>query len=210
MPKILITAGATRNPIDSMRYVSANASGRTGVLIAESLNEFDVLLLGSPIACLRADKSIVTQVFGSTTDLMNQMLDWIDANPDGIVIHSAAVGDFQVSEPNLGKISSQLENLNIEFVQAPKILPKLKALQPSLFVVSFKAAPPNTTSEDLQRIADKQRLKTNSDIVFANVLGRIDTGIYISSMKKRVWFAERDEAIQELIDLVRERCRSLS
>ena len=53
MTKILITAGATRNPIDSMRCITANASGRTGVGIAERLAEYDVTLFGSPIACLR-------------------------------------------------------------------------------------------------------------------------------------------------------------
>ena len=35
MPDVLITAGATRNPLDAIRYLSAHATGRTGVDLAQ-------------------------------------------------------------------------------------------------------------------------------------------------------------------------------
>ena len=53
---VLITAGATRNPLDAVRLLTARSSGRTGVGIARDLlaRGVKVHLLGSAEACLRA------------------------------------------------------------------------------------------------------------------------------------------------------------
>jgi phosphopantothenoylcysteine decarboxylase/phosphopantothenate--cysteine ligase len=36
-PKVVVTSGATREPIDSVRFISNLSSGRTGAMIAEAL-----------------------------------------------------------------------------------------------------------------------------------------------------------------------------
>ena len=35
--KVVVTSGATREPIDSVRYISNMSSGRTGAMICEAL-----------------------------------------------------------------------------------------------------------------------------------------------------------------------------
>ncbi|MEN9786901.1 MAG: / pantothenate metabolism flavoprotein, partial [Pseudomonadota bacterium] len=54
---LLLTAGATRNRVDAIRYLSAHATGQTGVALARRLSGhgLDVHLLGSVEACLRAE-----------------------------------------------------------------------------------------------------------------------------------------------------------
>ena len=100
MRPLLLTAGATRNPVDAIRYLSAHASGRTGIDLAGRLSgAYAVHVLGSGEACLRAPAGLSTEEFTSTRDLMARMERWIRANPTGIVIHSAAVGDYEAEAP---------------------------------------------------------------------------------------------------------------
>ena len=95
---ILITAGATRNPIDAVRYISANSSGRTGVYLANAFRNkgCHVDLLGSPEACLRMDEGTHCVEYGSTYDLEQKIKNWVIQHPHGAVLHAAAVGDLSL------------------------------------------------------------------------------------------------------------------
>lgn len=174
MRPVLVTAGATRNPIDAMRYISANSSGRTSVAIARALvaHGCDALLLGSPEACLRGD-GLRTEEFTDTRDLMRRMERWVLANPNGAVVHAAAVGDYEVSEPSATKIGSNLETLTLTLTPTPKIADHVRAWSPGVQLITFKAAPPNTDGETLVRICRKQLQRTGSDLVLGNVLGSL-------------------------------------
>ena len=96
MRPALITAGATRNRIDAMRYISAHSSGQTGAHIADAVGPEGVWLLGSPEACLRAPAGIQTRSYADTVDLCTQMEAWVRAHPRGVVVHAAAVGDYMI------------------------------------------------------------------------------------------------------------------
>jgi phosphopantothenoylcysteine decarboxylase / phosphopantothenate---cysteine ligase len=204
---VLITAGATRNPIDSMRCITANASGRTGVWLAENLHAdktYQVHLLGSPMALLRQQSSYSHSIFSSTSDLMKQMKDWILTNPNGVVIHSSAVGDFEVVRAHNGKISSG-KNLVLQLQPTPKILDHIKQWSPSIFLVSFKASAPETAIDELEVIATNQRIRSQSDIVFANILGNIHQNILLCCSTSNQYFAERSDAMQTLLKRIKRR-----
>src|SRR5688572_24419311 len=103
----LITAGATRNPIDAVRYVSAWSSGGTGVAIANALRDAgrSVHLLGSAEALLRAH-DMPSEEYGSTRDLMARMERHVRANPQLTLVHASAVGDYELPEIEPSKIPS--------------------------------------------------------------------------------------------------------
>ena len=106
MRDIPITAGATRNPIDAMRFISANSTGQTGAWLADTRStEHRVTVLGSPEALSRCTSSVRHQAYSSTTDLMDKMHAWVAEHPLGLVIHAAAVGDYAV-DPTQGQIVS--------------------------------------------------------------------------------------------------------
>ena len=133
---ILITAGATRNPIDDMRFISAHASGRTGVWLAEKLHQsgdFNVQLLCSPIAETKKSGNYQSALFSSTRDLMAKMKAWTEQHKFGIVVHSAAVGDFEL-ENRTGKIPSG-STLTLRLQPTPKILNNLKSWNSNLFTM---------------------------------------------------------------------------
>ena len=200
---VLITAGATRNPIDSMRSITANSSGRTGVVLAKILKEANVecTLLGSNVALLQPECPVKTIEFTSTRDLLDKMRSWLKSNPTGIVVHAAAVGDFEVVETVAGKISSG-QNLVLHLQPTPKIVDHVKKWAPDSRLISFKAAAPNTNSDALEQLALKQSQRTHSDLVFANVLGQIENNVLIYSASGTTWYPQRQDGLKALRETI--------
>ena len=197
---VLITAGATRNPIDSMRVITANSSGQTGVWLASALYNqgHPVDLLGSPRALAILPRTISGQEYGSTRDLEAKMRAWVIQHPTGIVIHCSAVGDFECRTTENQKIPSG-QAITLELYPTPKILDQIKEWTSSCVLVSFKAAPPMTTHADLLNIASKQLVRTQSDIVFANVIGRTSTDVLLVQPTGQQMYHDRSDGLNALL-----------
>lgn len=199
MRPVLVTAGATRNRIDAMRYLSAFSSGGTGVWLASRLaGRAPVTLMGSAEALLRAGDDLAHVEFGSTRDLMARMERWVRDNPGGVVVHAAAVGDYEAA-PFAGKISSGQDEIVIRLTPTPKIVDHVKGWDPGVTLISFKAAPPETDLASLERIARKQLDRTGSELVFANVLGRLGEDLLLVDRASARAFARREEALDALL-----------
>ena len=207
---LLITAGATRNPIDAVRFLSAQSTGRTGVYLAERFAEkgMVVTLLGSPEACLRASGDIECVEYGSTHDLLEKMKTWVRAHHSGAVIHASAVGDYEMVENRDSKIPSGKGELVLRFKATPKIAPKIREWGLTGPLITFKAAPPEVEIDALIEIARQQRVVTGSDWVFANVLGRLETTIAIIGDTSQV-YTDRSSALEGLVERVLSRRTSL-
>ena len=204
MPRpILITAGATRNPIDSMRSITAHSSGKTGVYIAQRLESAgrQCTLMGSNTALLQPNCPAERVEFTSTRDLLDKMETWTLQYPTGIIIHAAAVGDFEVRNSNSGKIASG-STFTLELYPTPKIVDAIKTWSSEIRLVSFKAAAPNTPLEEVEQIAQKQCLRTQSDIVFANILGKLHENVLVLSTTQSKWFFKRTDGIESLIQTI--------
>ena len=203
MRPVLVTAGATRNPVDAIRYLSAHATGRTGVTVASALAEDGgpVRLLGSAEACLRGASLPAVEEYTSTRDLMARMRRWLQSHPQGVVVHSAAVGDYEAAAEG-AKLPSGQDELVLRLTPTPKILDHLKQWAPDCRVVSFKAASPETTPEALVALAQGQRARSGSDLVFANVIGALDRGVWLVGDAPRR-FEARPDAVLALVEQVR-------
>ena len=204
MPRpVLITAGATRNTVDAIRYISAHAGGATGVTVAKGLMDLGpVTFFGNPEALLRAPAGVEGVEYGGTLDLEAKMRAWVGSHPGGIIVHAAAVGDYiPVVAP--GKIPSGAEEITIRLLRGPKILDQIKGWDPDCLLVSFKAAGPETDMAGLSTIAAAQRLRTSSDLVFANVLGRLDSALLIAEAAGITAYPQRGAALQALIAKIR-------
>lgn len=195
---VLLTAGATRNPVDAIRYLSARATGVTALEIARRLLvTHPVHLLGSAEACLRAGDSVPTEEFGSTRDLMARVERWLRAHPRGVFVHSAAVGDYEMADPEAGKIPSGQAEITLRLVPAPKILDQVRGWAPDCHLVSFKAGAPGLTEGQLEAIARAQLQRTGSDLVWANALGALTTVLLVGP-KNTTRHARREDAVADL------------
>lgn len=207
MRPVLVTAGATRNPIDAIRYLSAHSSGRTGGRIAATLAHAgaDVTLLGNPEAWLRLQAEappgahdVRCEEYTSTYDLMDRMQAWVRSHPGGMVVHAAAVGDYAIADRATTKLPSGAPELVIRLRPTPKILDRIREWDPQVFLVSFKAAAPETDEAQLSQIARAQLLRSASDLVFANVIGNLQNLVLIVSADDQVRHLDRGAALADL------------
>lgn len=138
---ILITAGATREPIDAVRFLSNVSTGRTGSLLADALaaQGHTVTLLHGE-AAVRPSHVSDTETFSSTDSLQAALRRRLGTGTYDAVIHCAAVSDYRPDTPHTGKMSSYAAELTIRLVPTPKLLPELKAYAKPrpLKVVGFK------------------------------------------------------------------------
>lgn len=170
--RILITAGGTRERIDSVRYIGNMSSGRTAARLADELTAagHELTWLGAENAIRPANvNKLVT--FYSFADIETHLRDLLATDDYDIVIHAAAVSDFSVAaletdDGNIlqqqGKLSSD-SNLLLRLKPNPKLLGQLKAwsANPDLKVIGFKLT---DTDDPQQRMAAVKRQFDHSDV----------------------------------------------
>lgn len=120
----LVTAGPTREHIDSVRFLSNPSSGKVGYAIARAAaaRGHRVLLISGP-TYLRPPEGVVTSLVGSAREMFDASK---HAHPGcDCLVMAAAVCDYTPAEPVTGKIKKTRENLTVEFVRTPDILSSL-------------------------------------------------------------------------------------
>lgn len=198
--KILITAGPTREAIDSVRFVSNKSSGRMGIELAKeaSARGAEVLLIAGECIAKLPDY-INTKHVVSTDDFIRAVKDEISLNNYDIFISAAAVSDYKPTECIEGKISSDnIEELRIDMKLTPKIINVARKKDLNLFIVGFKAES-NVSKSDLIERAYDRLVKSDSDLFVANDIGRDDIGftskyneVFIIDKKKHITHVERN------------------
>jgi len=181
--RILITAGGTRERIDSVRYIGNMSSGRTASRLADELTTagHELTWLGAENA-IRPENVNRIETFYSFADLETRLRNLLATGDYAIVIHAAAVSDFSVAAletddgnklEQQGKLSSD-SDLLLRLKPNPKLLGQLKnwSANPDLKVIGFKLT---DTDDPRQRIAavKKQFDHSNVDAVVHNDLSDI-------------------------------------
>jgi phosphopantothenoylcysteine decarboxylase/phosphopantothenate--cysteine ligase len=139
---ILLTAGATREPIDSVRFLSNISSGATGATLAERLAAAGhrvTLLHGESAVRPGAMSGVSCVVFGSTEQLGERLRAALGTGDFDVVIHAAAVSDYRPATVSEAKLSSDAASMTIQLVPTPKLLPQLRGWSPRpVRVIGFK------------------------------------------------------------------------
>ncbi|MBP7215837.1 MAG: phosphopantothenoylcysteine decarboxylase [Candidatus Omnitrophica bacterium] len=141
--KILITAGPTWVPLDSVRVMSNTASGETGILLAEQLTALGarVTLLMGPVLSGRTIPKRVRKIsFCFFNELKERLTKELKSRRYDAVIHAAAVSDFAPAQPLKGKYTSD-KRLTITLIPTTKIIDSIKKINPRLHVIGFKFEP---------------------------------------------------------------------
>ena len=164
--RVLVTAGATREYIDPIRFITNKSSGKMGVALAEEA-EFR----GAEVTLIKTKGSVPSFVEKQIeVERVEEMLEAIEQELSSkkydIVVLAAAVSDFTPKEKARKKIRSG-QTLLLELVPTPKIIQRIKEIQPNVFLVGFKAEY-GVGEEELIEQARKQIEKAKSDVVIAN------------------------------------------
>jgi phosphopantothenoylcysteine decarboxylase/phosphopantothenate--cysteine ligase len=139
--RILVTAGATREPLDSVRYISNLSTGSTGAALAAILAKHGhrVTLLRGQGSAEATDPGIEQELFSSASDLEDRLHARLRSEVFDAVIMCAAVADYRPQREIKGKIRSDAPSLTLKLVRNAKILPRLKSFSRTpLVVVGFK------------------------------------------------------------------------
>lgn len=151
--KILVTAGPTRESIDSVRFITNLSSGKMGTAIAAAATR-----RGAKVRLLLGPKDFTTG-----KDLLALVKKY---SPDfDIIFHTAAVGDFGVTRKP-GKLPSR-RPISLRLETQVKILAQIKKFNPKIKVIGFKAE---------FGLPKKLRVHPGADATVYNDVSRKDIG----------------------------------
>lgn len=162
--KVLITAGPTHEPIDPVRYIGNNSSGKQGYAIAEAAVALgaETIVVSGPVNLPLPPGAQIMPV--ETAQAMLKMCE--DELPCDIAIFAAAVADWRVaamSDEKIKKTGSGAPQLDL--VENPDILKTIATRETNRpkIVVGFAAETENVIENAKKKLAAK-----GCDLIVAN------------------------------------------
>ena len=162
--KVLITAGATREAIDPVRYITNHSTGKMGYALAKAAKAkgAEVTLITGKTDLERPVGVNVVEIF-SAKDMFREVTErYFDQD---IVIKAAAVADFKPKNVSESKTKKENGSLNIELERTEDILKYLGSKKAHQVLVGFCME-----TEDLIENAKKKLENKNLDMICANSL----------------------------------------
>lgn len=181
--KVLISAGATREYIDPIRFISNTSSGLMGVSLAKVCRD-----MGADVTLVLANSSFdVNGVEIIRVDTVAQMRDAVIhgfASAD-YVFAAAAVSDYKPKEYRQSKIKKTGAALSVEFEENIDILAELGRLKQEQVLIGFAAE-----SDNLLANARSKLNKKNLDLIIANDLSNF------AAPEGKVWLVASNKTIE--------------
>jgi len=183
---ILITAGATRERIDPVRYLTNRSSGRMGYALAESAlrRGARVLLVSGPTALKPPGAAEVTWI-ESAEEMRQAALALLPQST--VVIKTAAVSDYRLKVSAAQKIKRS-GPMTLDLEPTVDILSEIARGKQSQIVVGFAAE-----TENVLENARKKLLSKSLDAIVVNDVSR--EGIGFDSERNAVTIITQHEVI---------------
>jgi phosphopantothenoylcysteine decarboxylase/phosphopantothenate--cysteine ligase len=210
--KILITAGATQEKIDDVRYISNYSTGKMGYALAKIATKFgaEVTLISGKTELEKPKVKNFIQII-SAEEMFEAVKNNFENNE--IVIMCAAVADFSPIKKFDGKIKKEkfADEYQIKFKKNPDILKWLgennQANNSKKFIVGFALEAENEIENGRKKLQEK-----NCDMIVVNSATKKDSGFggdnnTISIIKKsgEVIFYEtmsKEECAEKIIEQI--------
>ena len=160
--RILVTAGATREYIDPVRFITNGSSGKMGYAIAEAASYRGAAVqLISGYATISPPNGIDITRVETTQEMHETVLDKFDETD--IAIMAAAPVDFRPTEYTPQKIKKHTDTLSLTLEKNPDTAQKLGEIKDHQLTVCF-AAETNDVLENAKAKLDRK----NCDLIVAN------------------------------------------
>ena len=163
--KVLVSAGATREQIDPVRYITNHSTGKMGYAIAKmaALRGANVTLvsgqtsLNAPLGCTLLSVESAKDMFDAITKISGEQ---------DIIIKAAAVADYRPVNRSENKIKKKDGDMSIELERTDDILAYLgKNRKENQFICGF-----SMETENLLENSRAKLVKKNVDMIAANNL----------------------------------------
>lgn len=188
--RVLVTAGATREFIDPVRFISNPSSGKMGYALAREarMRGAEVVLISGKCA-LKAPLGVRLIEAVSSDDMYRSVMELLDRST--IVIKAAAVGDYAPAAESASKLKKTEKEMTLKLKRTKDILKKVGEKKNRQIVVGFAAE-----TDDLIPNAQKKLKSKNADIIVANDVGAPGAGF--ESDTNKVHLIYPDGRIEEL------------
>ncbi|MBQ1536681.1 MAG: bifunctional phosphopantothenoylcysteine decarboxylase/phosphopantothenate--cysteine ligase CoaBC [Ruminococcus sp.] len=163
--KILVTAGATREPIDPVRFITNHSSGKMGIAIARAAMQRGAQVT---LVCAHCDVEppmFVDVVKVQTAQEMFEAVTGKAAEQD-IIIKAAAVADYTPAVTAESKIKKSDDDMKIDLMRTKDILKALgENKRQGQLICGFSMETDNVLENSRKKLAGK-----NCDMICANSL----------------------------------------
>lgn len=188
--RVIVTAGGTREPIDSVRFIGNSSSGRMGIELAKAARD-----MGATVTLIAANIDLplppsVEVVRVSTVDELELAMD----QECDLLVMAAAVSDFRVKSPSREKLGRG-QSLSLELTPTKDLIASYAANHPETLTVAFALA--DQTGQELVDIATRKLWDKGVNFIVANsvsALGSDTSTIHIvtSAGSEEITSSKRD------------------
>ena len=207
--KILVTAGATRESIDPVRFITNHSSGKMGVAIAKA-----AMLRGAEVTLVAAHMEAKPPMFVEVVPVKNaqDMFEAVTSRAAemDIIIKAAAVSDYTPATVADSKMKKKDGELSIELTRTQDILKHLGAnKREGQFLCGFSMETDNVIENSRKKLTGK-----NADMICANSLRTagagfgVDTNIITLNTEggeKELELMSKDDAAHEILTAIRDK-----
>ncbi|WP_119068104.1 phosphopantothenoylcysteine decarboxylase [Rubrobacter indicoceani] len=168
--RVVVTAGGTHEPIDSVRFIGNRSSGKMGLAVAR-----EARLLGAEVVVVAANIPVrepgVSWVAVETVGEMERAVHEAVSGAD-VLVMAAAVSDFTPASVPEGKIRrGASKTLTLELTATSDVLGGIRERFPELVLVGFAA-----THGDPAPDAREKLTRKGADFIVGNDISRSDVG----------------------------------
>ena len=174
--KLLVTAGATREDIDPVRYITNRSSGKMGFAIAEAAARRGAeVTLVCGISALKTPYGVKRIDVVSSDDTF-EAVDALFGKCDALVM-AAAPADFTPAEKAAQKLKKNgRQDMTLELRATRDILKAMGAKKGGRTIVGFAAETQNIRENALKKLEEK-----NLDMIAANDVAGENTGFGVDT-----------------------------
>ena len=163
--KVLVTAGATQEAIDPVRYITNHSTGKMGYALAKI-----AMRRGADVTLITAPTNLPAPLFADVVPVVSaqEMFDAVKerAPKMDIIIKAAAVADYTPVSVSDEKIKKKDGDLSLPMRRTTDILAYLgEHRKPGQFICGF-----SMETENLVENSKKKLQKKNADLIVANNL----------------------------------------
>lgn len=207
--RILVTAGATRESIDPVRFITNHSSGKMGVALAKA-----AMLRGAQVTLVAAHVEAQPPMFVEVVPVKNaqDMFDAVTsrAREMDIIIKAAAVSDYTPATVSDSKMKKKDGELSIELKRTQDILKYLGAHKPDgQFLCGFSMETDNVIENSRKKLISK-----NADMICANSLRTAGAGFGVDTNiitlitadgETELELMSKDAAAHEILNVIRDK-----
>jgi phosphopantothenoylcysteine decarboxylase / phosphopantothenate---cysteine ligase len=197
---VLVTAGGTREPIDSVRFLGNSSSGRMGVALAEA-----AAARGAAVTLIAANVGLQTSPAIARRDVVTaaelQHAGEEEFPQSDVLLMAAAVADFRPVAPREDKIKKAGQaGLSLELEATVDVLATLSAQRRAGQTLVGFAAEHGQRAVELGR---EKLLAKGLDAIVVNDISRADIGFDVDANEVTILTANGNGSANETIEVGR-------